>query len=167
MYHALAYVHLTAAATWIGGMIFIAAILVPTARGMHEPPGAGLLLLRMAARRFRCVGWGALVLLVITGLWLLHERGVDLARIHVTEGEFHDILRVKMVLVAVMVVLSSIHDFVLGPRLARRMIVARQQAGEGSLVRQRKLIGWMARANLLLVLAILAASLGLLRGNPF
>ncbi len=96
----------------------MAIVLVPVTRSIQEPPGFGVRVLGSAARRFRLVAWGALMSLVGTGIWLLLERGVNPLDIITGDGWFYETLRVKAVLVALVLVLSAAHDFVLGPRLA-------------------------------------------------
>lgn len=160
-YKLLIYVHLLAAAAWLGGMLFLAAVLVPLTRGMKEPPGAGARLLSAVGRRFRPVGWAALLVLVGTGLWILLEKGIGPAQVFGGRGSYYGALRLKLALVALVLVLSAIHDFVLGPRLARKL-EASQAAGSGSaaLARERRAVSWLARVNFALVLAI--AGLGVL-----
>jgi hypothetical protein len=88
-----------------------------------------------AGVRFRAVGGIALAVLVATGLaniWLRPEL-LTLARFWV-----------KVSLVGLAIVLSALHDFVLGPRAGR----------PDASPRARPTASWMARVNLLLVLAV-------------
>ncbi|MBI4298697.1 MAG: CopD family protein [Chloroflexi bacterium] len=146
----------------------MAMVLVPVTRSVGEPPGSGARILGSAARRFRVVAWGALIAIVGTGIWILLERGVypmDLVR---GKGWFYQTLRVKVVLVALVLALSVIHDFVLGPRLTRGLESLRGASrGEEAILRQRRVVSWMARINLLLALAILALGVMLVRGASF
>jgi hypothetical protein len=83
-----------------------------------EPPAMGLLFLRRAALRFRGIAWVLLALLVVSGLLALKTRGLGIDRF--TEDGFWstDIgtaLGIKIILVGVLLVLSGLHDFILGP----------------------------------------------------
>ena len=146
----------------------MAMVLVPVTRSIREPPGSGARILGLAARRFRVVAWGALITLVVTGIWILLERGVypvDIIRGH---GWFYQTLRVKVILVTLVLALSVIHDFVLGPRLARGLESSREASrGDEGILRQRRMVSWMARINLVLALVVLALGVMLLRGTPF
>ena len=138
---ALRYVHVLAAVTWLGGMLFIALVLVPVARRL---PDAALRsrLVGDLGTRFRTVGWIAIGLLVATGLgnlWLRPEL-LWTARFQAKAG-----------LVILAVVLSAFHDFVLGPRAGR--------PGADPAARLRA--SWVARVNVLVVLAIVALGLAL------
>jgi len=138
---ALRFLHVLAAITWIGGMLFIALVLVPVTRRLDD---VALLrpLVQATGRRFRAVGWIALALLVATG-------GANLA----VRPELLHAPRfwVKTGLVALALVLSAVHDFVLGPRAGRpdRHPSARVQAS------------WLARLEIVVVLAIVALGLAL------
>jgi copper resistance protein D len=138
---ALRFVHLVAAITWIGGMLFIALVLVPVTRRVDDI-ALRRRLVQAVGRRFRTVGWIALVVLVLTGLANLALRPelLGLPRFWV-----------KATLVTLALVLSGVHDFVLGPRAGRPDLysAARAQAS------------WLARAEVVVVLAIVGLGLAL------
>jgi uncharacterized membrane protein len=164
MYQLAAFVHLLAAMVWIGGMLFLAVVLVPVARGLQDPPGVGMRFLGQAARRFRFPAWGALLVLVATGIWLLVERGIGVTYLLEEQGSIAGALRIKLALVVAVVALSALHDFGNGPRVARLM-----QAGgrpSASALQQRRLLTWLARVNVALVLVIAALGVMVVRGVP-
>ena len=70
------WVHVTAAVIAVGGMGFILAILLPSAR--HLSSDQRELLLKQVLGRFRWVSWGAIVLLLVTGLYNMKEFYWDL-----------------------------------------------------------------------------------------
>ncbi len=138
---ALRFGHVLAAATWLGGMLFIALVLVPVARRL---PDADLRqrLISELGQRFRTVGWIAIGVLVLTGLGNLWVRPELLCapRFHWKAG-----------LVVLAVGLSALHDFVLGPRAGR--------SGADPAVRRRA--SWIARLNVLVVLVVVVLGLAL------
>lgn len=138
---ALRWLHLVGAIVWIGGMFFIALVLVPVARQQADPLLRARLI-QATGRRFRTVGWLALGLLLATGLANLWLRPylLELPR-----------FQVKLGLVVLALVLSAIHDFVLGPRAGR--------PGADPALRIRA--SWLARANVVVVLAIVLLGLAL------
>lgn len=140
---ALRFVHVLAAVTWIGGMVFIAVVLVPTLRGLDDPALRSRLL-QDTGRRFRRVGWIAVALLLVSGLANLWMRPylLDLTR-----------FQIKLGLVGVALALSALHDFVLGPRAGR----------PGADPRLRARASWVARGNVIVVLLIVLLGL-VLRG---
>jgi uncharacterized membrane protein len=56
---AVRFLHVAAAITWIGGMLFIALVVVPVTRGL-EDVALRRRLVQATGRRFRVVGWLAL-----------------------------------------------------------------------------------------------------------
>lgn len=140
---ALRFLHVLAAIIWIGGMLFVALVLVPVIRAQADP-GLRARLFHQAGVRFRAVGWAALLLLLVTGLANLWMRPYLL-----TLSRF----QWKLGLVVVALALSVLHDFVLGPRAG----------APGADPSMRVWATWTARLNVLVVL--LVAVLGLaLRG---
>jgi uncharacterized membrane protein len=138
---ALRWLHVLAAITWIGGMLFIALVVVPVTRRLDDP-GLRTRLVHEIGTRFRTVGWIALAVLVATGLGTLWPRPYLLLL-----PRFHW----KLGLVVVALILSVFHDFVLGPRAGR-------PSADPS-VRVRA--SWIARVNVLVVLAVVFLGLAL------
>lgn len=159
------WLHVLAAATWLGGMVFLVLVLVPVTR---QAPFAGLasVLIEATGRRFRRVGWIALVVLVASGLVQLAYRGftwADALSGRLWYGSFGQVLAIKLLLVAAILVLSAVHDFRLGPRAS-----ALWKAQPNSLAarRLRRWAAWIARLNLLLALAVVLLGVMLVRGGP-
>jgi uncharacterized membrane protein len=135
------WLHLLAAITWIGGMVFIALVLVPVTRGLADPALRSRLV-QDAGRRFRTVGWIALGALALTGLANLWLRPYLF---------WTPRFQGKLALVVLALALSVFHDFVLGPRAGR--------PGADPALRRRA--SWVARLNLLVVLAVVLLGLAL------
>jgi putative copper export protein len=115
-YLVLVWLHVVAATAWIGGMVFVGAILVPLARPL--PPRDRAALLERVGVRFSLVAWVCIGLLLVSGPWLLLLRGrLELlirpsALIGVAVGQ---VLLAKLGLIFCMVLLSLIHDSGWGP----------------------------------------------------
>ena len=110
------WIHLLAAAIWIGGMITVAA-LVPALRGARATSDQ----IRAAARRFGVVAWSAIGASVATGI-------IQLIRLDVpTRG--NTALAIKLLLVGVAVAVAWVHQIV-----ARTASPALRGALEGSLL---------------------------------
>jgi len=105
------WIHLLAVVTWIGGQIFLVLVAWPVLQ--HEGPPAMAVpdTLRRLGRRFRTVTWVSVIALVITGAFnILNEGGS--ARI---ESAWGGVLMLKLFLVALVVGLTLVHDFILDP----------------------------------------------------
>jgi putative copper resistance protein D len=146
---ALRTVHLLAAIVWAGGTVALVFVAVPPVQRLQGPERAALL--REFGRRWRPIGWSALGVAVITGIFLAQ-------RAHAFDGaprDFDWVLAAKGLLIGLVVAGSYLHDYVLGPGLA-------QQIREGKPQSLRPLLVGIGRTNLLLTIAIpiLGAVLG-------
>ena len=76
-------------------------------------------------------------------------------------------LGLKIVLVGILLVMSGVHDFILGPRLAQAMqLVPRGEQPPASIVSARKRLVMLARLNLLIAIVVAVLGLMLVRGVP-
>ncbi|HZO96280.1 MAG TPA: hypothetical protein VFB42_02815 [Gaiellaceae bacterium] len=139
-------VHLLAACVWVGGAVALVVAGVPAIRVLEgEPRGRAM---RELGLRWRPLGYGALLVLAVTG--------VPLAQHDYDEGRspFQTVLWVKVGLSAGLVVVSYLHNYVLGPRLQREIREGRAQRTRPSLV----VVGWTSLA-LTLTVPVLGAVL--------
>ena len=138
---ALRIVHLLAAIVWTGGTVALVFVAVPPVQRLQGPERAALL--REFGLRWRPIGWSALGIAVVTGVILAQ-------RAHAFDGapnDFDGVLGVKAVLVGLLLGGAYLHDYVLGPGLARQV-----RAGEPQSL--RPLLVGIGRANLLLTIVI-------------
>ncbi|MFQ5883296.1 MAG: DUF4149 domain-containing protein [Candidatus Methylomirabilales bacterium] len=146
---ALVTLHLLGAVVWIGGMLFLGLVLTPILR--HRPPLERAALLSAVGRRFLKIGWGGLGVLLLTGPTLWALRGFQLT----------PVLTAKLALVGVILLLSLLHDFSLGPRLVAQLEGGDQ--GEETL-RLRRRLALLARLNAVCAILVLVLGLAMSRG---
>jgi putative copper resistance protein D len=138
---ALRVMHLLAAAVWVGGTVALVFVAVPLVQRLQGEERARLL--RELGRRWRPLGWSALGVAIVTGAALAAmQHAFD-----TTPTSFDWVLGVKGALVGVLVAGSYLHDYVLGPGLARQIREGRPQS-------LRPLLTWLGRTNLLITLAL-------------
>lgn len=106
-------VHILSAAVWVGGTVFLVAVAVPFARTF--PPQRRTEVAAAIGRRFRPVAWTALAGLVASGLYTMQRFGL-FSGTRLTAPGYGTMLLVKLAFVVVLIALSALHDFVLGPR---------------------------------------------------
>jgi putative copper resistance protein D len=138
---ALRIIHLLAAIVWAGGTVALVFVAVPPVQRLQGPERAALL--REFGLRWRPIGWSALGIAAVTGVVLAQ-------RAHAFNGAPHDfdwVLGVKAVLVGLLIAGAYLHDYVLGPGLAR-------QVREGQPQSLRPLLVGIGRVNLVLTIAI-------------
>jgi putative copper resistance protein D len=153
----LVWVHVLAAVVWIGGMVFLSLVLVPILK--REPFAAQRgALIRTAALRFRLVVWIAIAVLLVTGPLLVMSRGWS-------PGEpagWPSVLIVKLILIAILLLLTFAHDLFIGPRVGRILQVPEpSRSGHDRLLVASS--SWLPRLSLLLALAVLFAAVSLAR----
>ncbi len=166
LYHIAVWVHILSAMLWIGGSGFLVLVVVPVLR-KPEFKALSASLMRYTGLRFRIVGWICLLLLVISGIFILGFRGYgwqDLFSGRIFMGTFGNILAIKLSLVGMILAISAMHDFYLGPR-AMRLILENPDSPQTA--GKRKIASWLARITLLLGLGTVLAAISLLRGWPW
>ena len=77
LYALSVWLHVVAATSWVGSMIFFAAVVVPVLRRDDLRPVAPRLL-RILGARFRVLAWTSLAVLGVTGISNLIFRGFGL-----------------------------------------------------------------------------------------
>ncbi|MDH5741607.1 MAG: CopD family protein [Nitrospira sp.] len=152
MYSTLVILHLLAAVSWVGGMIFLSLVLAPLVRGRKAAPEF-MALFRSAALRFRPIVWVAMAILVITGPMLLAGRGISVTNPSAWSG----IVTVKLTLVALLLFLTLLHDLVLGPRVSHVSATPESQRTTGEQI-VFKTARWLPRLSLLIALAVVVAA---------
>lgn len=125
-------------------MIFISLVLAPALRKLPENPRWELL--QSVGTAAKAVSWIGIIVLLFTGL-------LNVLHLQIQWNSFIGrLLVLKLTLAAIVITLSALHDFFLGPLLTARRRSSSSPAP--STLRLRKLIPWLARINLLLVLTV-------------
>ncbi len=122
----------------------LVAVAVPYARSLRVEERAAALY--ELGRRWRPLGWGALAILVVTGLPSAYEHGA-LGQEALLQSDSGRLLLLKGALVVVLVAFAALHDFMLAPRLARQIRARHPHTARPLLVR----VGW---ASFALTLAV-------------
>jgi putative copper resistance protein D len=155
-------VHVLAALLWLGGMFFFALVGAPVLRRL-EPAALRARIFAELGQAFRAVGWIAIAVLLATGALNLYFAGIlrggamqDAAFSFTPYGRA---LAWKLAAVAVMIAVSAVHDFVLGPRAGRL------DPGSPAALRARSRAAWLARINALVGLGLVYAAVRLARGG--
>jgi putative copper export protein len=158
------WLHILAATVWIGGMLFLVLVVVPWLRKQDRAVAAKLM--RETGTRFRTVGWWAFAVLIVTGSFNLYCRGVrlgDLTDATWLTSPFGRAVAMKLALFVLVLAMSVVHDFVLGPRSTR---VAEKDPRSPEALALRAAASWMGRVNVLLAFAIVALAVIIVRGWP-
>lgn len=164
LYVVSVWVHLLAAITWVGGIAFLTLVVVPWMRMGNRQQGA--VLLRDTGTRFRTVGWVCFGVVLVTGTFNLFVRGVrlrDFVDPVWVQSEVGSAVLLKLCLFVAVLLLSSLHDFVIGPRATRLLA---QQPVPASAEQARRTASLMGRVTALLALGLVFAGVVIVRGWP-
>ena len=154
-------VHVLAAMLWLGGMFFLGLVGAPALRAV-EPAALRQRLFQQLGIRFRLAGWWAIGILIVSGTINLYFRGWlhwdgVLGSAHFWATPIGHALALKLVAVAAMLVVSGIHDFVLGPRAGSAT------SGSARALTLRASAARLARLNALLGVLVVVAAVWLAR----
>lgn len=154
IYLVCVWLHLIAVATWLGGMLFLAAIVLPVVR--RGGPAAVGEFMCQAATRLRVVGWGCLAILGATGWAQLEVRGLA--------WNANAVVLAKITIYFTIVAISLLHDFGVGPRASAAM-----RAAPDAPITKRWRRAARGMGQLTALLALMAVLLGIVivRGAPW
>ena len=109
------WLHVTAAVAWIGGNLILAMVIVPYFKKSVAPVERIRILTRIG-KRFEPIVWGCVMVLFFTGLFnVFGAIGGDIEAIKL----FMRTLGIKLILFFILVILTVIHGFFMGPRLRK------------------------------------------------
>ncbi len=147
------WIHVVAAITWVGGMVFVALVLVPALRGV--PPEQRSETIRSVGLAAKGLGWISLLVLLLTG-------GLNAIHLHPNwDSLAGQILLAKISVVGGLVGLTILHDFILAPKLTE---IRRAVGVEHPTFRRlQSAVRWLARINLILALCVIFLAVLLVR----
>ena len=152
----LRILHILSASVWVGGTVALVFVGVPAIRKLEGEARATAM--RALGRRWRPLGWSAMAVAILSGLWLTELNG-GFTRAAL-ETDFDRTLIVKSALVVLLVGGALVHDYVLGPRLQREL---RAEDPAAPATRRRLVVvGWFNFALTLAVPILGAAALSYL-----
>lgn len=140
----MVWIHVVAAITWVGGMVFVALVLAPGLRRL--PPDQRSEVIGSVGVAARGLGWISLLVLLVTG-------GLNLIHLHPSwDSLAGQLLLAKISVVGGLVGLTILHDFILGPKLSgiRRAVGVQHPTFR----RLQVCVQWLARFNLFLALCV-------------
>lgn len=148
------FIHVISAVFWIGGMLFIPLILLPSIK--KEPNR--ILMLYKTGVKLRFYGWISLSLLFLTGLLNMHFRGIPMSLEFFIDNSYGRLFTHKVALFILILAVSGIHDFRIGTKSIKEM----QYTSNRKFKLLAKLTGYL---NLLLALVMVFLGILISRGG--
>ena len=111
------WLHILAVAVWVGPQFFLFIAAIPAVRTIEDRQTRARVM-RVIVTRFGWLAWGAMLVIVLSGISNLFQVGGDTPLNWASANDFRygRIFMEKMVFVGLAVGLTAVHTFVVGPR---------------------------------------------------
>ena len=147
----LTWIHITSAAIWVGGSLFIGVVFAPILKKMSMPVEERIQLMVQVGRRFNKLDMPALFILIATGMYQAH---LVLQKSDILyETSYGHVLIIKIILVAALLVLYAVHVRIIRKDVEDK-IIAKQMPQE-QLQKLRKKIIILGEVTVVLSVIIL------------
>lgn len=152
----LVWAHLLAASVWVGGSIFIGAVLAPLLKKMYDSPAERIRLMVAVGRRFNVLALPALGVLIATGIYNARAAVSDPSLLSTEWGAY---LSVKVALVAALLGVFAVHVRMLGGGVEKDIASGRLSGDRLRSLRRRIIILGEAAVVLSVAILFMAAAL--------
>jgi copper resistance protein D len=148
-YYISIWLHIVGVAFWIGGMLFLPLVLLPSIKNNVERSN----LLMATGLKFRFYGYIVLGILFVTGLLNMVFKGIQFSWRFFNETHYGRLVIIKLMLFVSLILISMTHDLVVGKRVLGQM--QKEQNKKLKLIAR-----WTGR--ILLLLSLIMAYIGVL-----
>jgi uncharacterized membrane protein len=147
----ITWIHLVAAAIWVGGSLFIGIVFSPLLKTMADSMQERMQIMIRVGRRFNKVAVPSLIILMITGLYSSHTLlGKPEFLFSTSYGSF---LIIKMILVIALIITYTVHVRVIRKDIEDKIMS--NQMPENQIQKLRKKIIILGEITVVLSIAIL------------
>ena len=147
----LSWVHITSAAIWVGGSLFIGAVFAPILKKMSMSVEERLQLMIKVCRRFNKIAVPALVILIVTGMYQAH---LVLQKSDVLfDTSYGNVLIIKIILVVALIATYAVHVRIIRKDVEDQIMAS--QISEDQLQKLRKKIIILGEITVVLSVIIL------------
>ena len=153
----LTWVHITSAAIWVGGSLFIGVVFAPILKKMSMPVEERIQLMVQVGRRFNKLALPALFILIATGMYQAH---LVLQKSDILyETSYGHVLIIKMILVAALLVLYAVHVRIIRKDVEDKIIAKEMPQAQLQKLRKKIIILGEVTVVLSIIILFLAAVL--------
>ena len=147
----LTWIHITSAAIWVGGSLFIGVVFAPILKKMSMPVEERIQLMVQVGRRFNKLAMPALFILIATGMYQAHLvlQKTDI----LYETSYGHVLIIKIVLVAALLITYAVHVRIIRKDVEDKIIA--KQIPQEQLQKLRKKIIILGEVSVVLSVIIL------------
>ena len=153
----LTWVHITSAAIWVGGSLFIGVVFAPILKKMSMPVEERIQLMVQVGRRFNKLALPALFILIATGMYQAH---LVLQKSDILyETSYGHVLIIKIILVAALVILYAVHVRIIRKDVEDKIIAKEMPQEELQKLRKKIIILGEVTVVLSVIILFLASVL--------
>jgi len=134
----LTWVHLVSAAIWVGGGIFLGAVLAPILKQSALNLEERISLMIRVGRRFNIIAIPSLAVLIATGVY--NARGLLSHPDLLLETSYGTYLVIKIILVAAVIATYAVHVKVIDAKAERRIMAKELTEAQVQSVRKKIII---------------------------
>ena len=134
----ITWIHLVSAAIWVGGGIFLGAVLAPVLRHTSLSLEERIGLMIRVGRRFNMIGVPALGVLIVTGIYT--SRGLLSHPNLLLESSYGVYLTVKMILVVAVIVTYAVHVRVINRSVEEKIMSKELSEAQVQRVRRKIIV---------------------------
>ncbi len=147
----ITWIHLVSAAVWVGGSLFIGAVLAPILKKMPLTLEERIQMMVTVGRRFNKIAVPSLIILVATGLYNSHSVLTSPDLLFATSYGIY--LFIKVILVIILIVAFTIHVRIIRKEIEDKIIA--KEMTESQIKKLRKKIIILGEIIVILSVAIL------------
>jgi len=154
------WLHILAVAVWVGPQFFLFIAAVPAIRTIDDMRVRANVM-RTITTRFGWMAWAALAVIVLTGISNIFQEADDFDHLLDFDYRWVNVFSLKMVLVGLMVALTAVHTFIVGPRQLALMERGESDTEDAARLRRSSII----ISGLILLTSIIVIFLAALMNN--
>ena len=147
----ITWIHLVSAAVWVGGSLFIGAVLAPILKKMSLTLEERIQMMVTVGRRFNKIAVPSLIILVATGLYSSHSVLTSPDLLFATSYGIY--LFIKVILVILLIVAFTIHVRIIRKEIEDKIMA--KEMTESQIQKLRKKIIILGEIIVILSVAIL------------
>lgn len=134
----ITWVHLVSAAVWVGGSLFIGAVLAPLLKKMSMPLEERIQMMVQVGRRFNKIAVPSLIILIVTGIYNSQQVFTNPENLLATSyGSF---LLVKILLVLALIITFIIHVRIIRKDVEEKIVSKKMTEDQIQKLRKRIII---------------------------
>ena len=141
------FVHILAATTWVGGIIYMVLVLLPSLKTLD--PSSAKVLMGGLSKRFTMVAWTSIILLIITG-----GMQIQPGTLFDFSSQYGTFLTIKLGSVLLMILIALYITFALYPKV-RKLAPAPGEEPSSEFVSLQRRLPLLAKINLILGILVI------------